>query len=100
MEQLELFCDKMKIVQDIHENREVFYDAYKLFHKTFRLTFHDFMDFNMSKIARKPILDIYKFEDWLHGKFGDYEKEKLSTLDVLKINYGEETALKIKELVG
>ena len=35
-------------------------------------------DMQMSMIMNRPIFNVFKFDDWLHEKFGDYESEKKS----------------------
>jgi len=85
--------------EKLMENREVFFAAYRLFHRTFRLTFQDFMDQDMTVLTLKPALDVFRFDEWLHSKYGAYEDEGLSMFDVLKKNYGEEIALKVKGLI-
>jgi hypothetical protein len=57
------------------------------------------MDITLSAAFKRPVLNIGKFDDWLHDKFGKYENKGLSMYDVLKNNYGELTALKVKELI-
>jgi hypothetical protein len=83
----------------IYDKREEFFAAYELFHKTLRVNFHDFMDVTLSSSFLRPILDMGKFDDWLHDKYGQYEDEGLSMWDVLVKNYGEITALTVKELL-
>jgi len=97
MIQPELFNDKTRY-RKLLENRDIFLAAYRLFHKTFRLTFQDFMDVNLSVITLLPKLDLPKFEDWLNEKHGQ-DMKCLSILEVLKKNYGEEVALKVKGLL-
>ena len=82
------------------ENRPIFFVAYKLFHKTFKISFHDFMDQDLSMLFMKPILNIQKFDDWLHDKFGEYENDNLSMSDVLTKNYGVSVAMQVKELLA
>jgi len=95
---IEQIGDKTRC-EKLLENREIFRAAYRLFRKTFRLTFQDFMDMNLSLLTLEPKLEIFKFDDWLHSKYGQYENEGLSMFGVLKKNYGEEIALKVKELI-
>jgi len=86
------------ICQKLLENRDIFWAAYRLFHKTFRLTFQDFMDMNLSLITLLPKLDINKFEDWLIQKH-EQDMKTMSILEVLKKNYGEDIALQVKGLI-
>ena len=79
----------------------LFTEAHRLFHKTFHvIKLGDFMDFELSVVFRKPILDIYKFDDWLHCQFGEYEEKGMSMHDVIVANYGGTVATQIKELLG
>jgi len=97
MIQPELFNDKTRY-EKLLENRDIFWAAYRLFHRTFRLTFHDFMDMNLSAVTVLPKLDVCKFEDWLNEEH-EQDMKNLSMFDVLKKNYGEEVALKVKGLI-
>ena len=81
-------------------NRELFWDAYILFNRIFKLRFHDFMDSDLTTLFMKPILDLDKFEFWLHEKYGNYEDSGLSTYDILNRNYGEAVTLKVKGLLA
>jgi len=89
------------VSSELLKNGYLFTEAHRLFHKTFHaIKLHDFMDFELSAVFRKPILDIYKFDDWLHCQFGEYEEKGKSMYDVIAANYGETVAMQIKELLG
>lgn len=36
-------------------------------------TSNTYLDARMSLLKRSPTIDIFKFDDWLHEKHGDYE---------------------------
>lgn len=48
-------------------------------------------DMEMSMIMNRPIFSIFKFDDWLHEKFGDYESEKKSMRDVFNQLFGDDS---------
>jgi hypothetical protein len=80
--------------------REPFFDACKLFHDVFHISFNDYLDINLTVIFNKPIIDIYKFDDWLHSVYGQYEDQNLSMGAILKKNYGDDVTAKIINLAG
>lgn len=41
-------------------------------------------------IMNRPIFNIFKFDDWLHEKFGDYESEKKSMRDMFNQLFGDD----------
>jgi len=88
------------MTKEMIDNRELFFAAHKLFHKTFRVYFSNFMDKDLTIALSKPVLDLGKFDDWLHDKFGDYEKDGLSMCDVLENNFGESVAAQVKGLLA
>lgn len=48
-------------------------------------------------IQKKGVLDIIKFDDWLHEQYGQYENKGLSMQDLIRKEYGEEAVHFIKE---
>lgn len=48
-------------------------------------------DMQMSMIMNRPIFNIFKFDDWLHEKFGDYESEKKSMRDMFNQLFGDDS---------
>ena len=82
----------------IIENRQLFFDARKLFYKTFN-THTNFFDFNLTVLSGRPRLDIQKFDNYLHILHGNYEDEGFSMCDVLTINYGKSVAMQIKDMI-
>ena len=61
-------------------------------------------DMQMSMIMNRPIFNVFKFDDWLHEKFGDYESEKKSMQDMFNQLFGDDSdkiayyfGIKVKE---
>lgn len=48
-------------------------------------------DIQMSMIMNRPIFNVFKFDDWLHEKFGDYESEKKSMRDMFNQLFGDDS---------
>ena len=46
-----------------------------------------------SQLLKRPILNLFKFDDFLHEKYGDYESEGKSTADIFSEFFGD----KVKE---
>ena len=65
---------------------------HEFFHKTFNLNFVKFIDPIMSVVCGKPMLDPFKFDDWLHEKYGNYEEDGLSMQTLLVKHYGQNVA--------
>jgi len=75
-------------------------DAHKLFHDVFGASLNPFLDGYLMTVFQKPIIDIKRFDDWLHKKFGEYENEGMSMTDVLVKNYGKTVNSQIEDLLG
>lgn len=49
-----------------------------------------FVDHGITSITGRPCIDLFKFDDWLHEKHGDYETERgMSMRDLLIEEYGQ-----------
>lgn len=48
-------------------------------------------DVKMSMIMNRPIFNIFKFDDYLHKKFGDYESENKSMRDMFNQLFGDDS---------
>ena len=48
-------------------------------------------DMKMSMIMNRPIFNVFKFDDWLHEKFGDYESEKKSMREMFNQLFGDDS---------
>jgi len=76
------------------------YEASKHFHKFFpEKKLNAFLDPLLSYLTGTPKLDVYKFDDFLHEKHGDYESQKQSMNDVLEAHYGKEAKSLIEKLI-
>ena len=82
------------------DNEEQTMTPYELFKEKFDLPFNQYIDAMMSVIMGKPILDPFKFDDWLHEKYGNYEESGHSMYTLLIEHYGQETADQIRGLLG
>jgi hypothetical protein len=58
------------------------------------------MDMKLSYLFKRPILDVYIFDDWLHEEFGNYENDGLSMKDVIELKFDQKTMLDIQVLIG
>lgn len=47
-------------------------------------------DTESALIYNRPIMNIFKFDDWLHDKYGDYESEGKSMSDMFKQLFGDD----------
>jgi hypothetical protein len=59
----------------------------------------EFMDELQSYILRTPKLDPFKFDDFLHENYGDYEDRGLSMESILEIHYGPQALAFVKGLL-
>ena len=49
----------------------------------------DLADISMSIAMGRPLLNIFKFDDYLHNRYGDYESEGKSMKDMFEKIFGE-----------
>lgn len=47
-------------------------------------------DVKMAIVMKRPVLNIFKFDDWLHDRYGDYEREGKSMEDMFKQLFGDD----------
>ena len=73
---------------------------YQLFKEKFGLRFNDYLDVQMSAISGKPTIDPFKFDDWLHEKYGNYEEDGYSMETLLIKQYGQGVADQIRIGIG
>ena len=52
-----------------------------------------------SAILKRPTWNMFVFDDWLHGKFGDYELQDKSMAMIIHENFPNEEA-KLKYMFG
>lgn len=48
-------------------------------------------DVSMAMMMKRPILNIFKFDDYLHDQYGDYESENKSMADMFKKLFGDDS---------
>lgn len=70
------------------------------FQNYFGVSFKPFYDGVVSVFFKCLILDILKFDDWLHSQFGQYEDTGKSMRDIVLEKYGEDAFRLIKSLIG
>ncbi len=68
------------------------------FFKCFRTGISEFYDPEPSLIAGCIVIDIVKFDRWLHKTVGDYEEEGMSLSQAVSEYFGDDAALLIDEL--
>lgn len=59
----------------------------------------DFYDNVLTVAVKKPCFDIFKFDDFLHSVYGDYEEQGKSMADVLHEHYPAQEQ-RLKALFG
>lgn len=69
------------------------------FEAYFSISFGPFYDGLISVMSKKITIDICKFDDWLHKKYGEYENEGLSMSAVILKHYGSEANEFIESLI-
>jgi hypothetical protein len=70
---------------------------YKFFKDTFGLKLNEYLDTELSVVSKKPILDLYKFEEWLQSKHDINEDESIE--DVLLQHYGKAVTEQIRDMI-
>lgn len=51
---------------------------------------YNLADMELAMVLNRPILSIYKFDDWLHEKYGNYESQGKSMKDMFKELFGDD----------
>ena len=69
------------------------------FEAYFGVSFGRFYDGLMSVISKRLVIDILKFDDWLHDRHGKYEDKKLSMSDIIFQYYGRDACEFIESLM-
>ncbi|GHU27810.1 hypothetical protein FACS1894172_02830 [Spirochaetia bacterium] len=96
-------CEPIKdiIVNEIAETvLEQIPETDRLFSQYFDgLCFKDYLDPLISAAIQLPIIDICKFEKYLHQAHEDYGKDGLDLLEFIAIQYGNEAAAFFEELL-
>lgn len=63
-----------------------------LFQKYFGIPMSGYHDALMTETFGYVVVDLFKFDIWLHTQWGAYEKQKKSMRDVVIEHYGEEAS--------
>lgn len=71
----------------------------KNFVGVFHMPIVDFYDPLLSWVSGKFMIDIVKFDDDMHRKFGEYEDQGLSMKDIIKQHYGDAGLNLIEQLI-
>lgn len=81
---------------NIHEYRRL----YKAFARFGLPPFHpNFCDYELSVVYGEWKIDLVKFDQYLHNRFGGYEKEGLSMQECVRLHIGAGCAELIRELL-
>ena len=78
-----------------------FSEIYKLnekFFAIFGIGFKEFYDGMMSVALKHLCIDIIKFDDWLHEKYGNYEDSGQSMKELIQEKCGEKGVKLIEDL--
>lgn len=73
-------------------------DLGKDFSSLFKISIVDFYDPFASWLLGRFIIDIYKLDEHLHIKYGDYEEEGLSMRELIISEYGSDACELIETL--
>ena len=79
-----------------------FSDTHKLnekFRRIYGVGFNDFYDGLMSVASGHICIDVIKFDDWLHDKYGNYEDSGQSMKELIRDKYGEQSVKLIEDLI-
>lgn len=73
----------------------------EMFERIFGVRFSSYMDSMLTVVSKRPCIDIMKFDDFLHKKFGDYDDgdNPMSMRELLDKEYGEEASKLIERLI-
>lgn len=69
------------------------------FRKYFNMEFRPFCDVVTSVVSRHFVLDVVKFDTWLHYRCGDYEDNGMSMRDCIMANFGSDAVRLIEALM-
>jgi len=70
----------------------------QLFNQYFNVSFRMFYDGLISVMSKRLVIDILKFDNWLHSQFGNYEDNKTSMKDIIISKFGKEACELIESL--
>lgn len=58
-----------------------------------------FIDNMRSAVEGRPVINLFKFDDWLHEKHGNYDMGELSMQDIIIKYYGNEANEIVKRFI-
>jgi hypothetical protein len=73
--------------------------ARKDFERHFKVSIGTFYDGETTVVFQKICIDIFKFDEWLHARHGDYEDRGLSMEEIVIEKYGNEANELINDLI-
>ena len=73
--------------------------AHNDFYNAFGISIQPFYDGLITLVFKSIKIDIIKFDDYLHGKYGDYEDEGKSMNDIVVEKYGEDASKILEKLI-
>lgn len=65
----------------------------------FGIRLGNFIDNMRSAVEGRAVIDLFKFDDWLHKKHGNYDMCKLSMQDIIIKYYGNEANEMVKRFI-
>ncbi|GHV71798.1 hypothetical protein AGMMS49928_25360 [Spirochaetia bacterium] len=72
--------------------------AHKQFVETFHTKLNPFLDGLLMIVTKRTVIDVFKFDDWLHEQHGNYEDDDKCLNDIINEKYGKGAVNLIKEL--
>ena len=69
------------------------------FWEYFQSNIGDYYDGMMSVMLGKITIDMFKFDDYLHRLYGEYELEEKSMSDIITEKYGIEANIFINQII-
>lgn len=75
------------------------FELNQFFYRVFGIYVDQFYDPLTSIISNRIIIDIIKFDEWLHSKYGNYEDNGMSMEDLVREHYGVRGVELIKDLI-
>ncbi len=69
------------------------------FQAAFGVSIQPFYDGFATLISKKICIDLFKFDDFLHRQFGDYEDRGLSMYELVYAEFGEQASILLGVLI-
>lgn len=69
------------------------------FAKLFEVSIGDFYDPLLSLLFGRWMIDLIRFDQYLHSKFGNYEAEGLSMEEFVTMRFGNEASKLLEDLI-